>query len=185
MLEATVLAEYLDGKVQIKVGDITHEHTDAIVNAANHTLFGGGGVDGAIHRAGGPTILEECKQVREREFPKGLPDGEATTTHAGKLSAWIIIHTVGPVWKGGDNGEEIKLRNCYENSLREAERSGCLSIAFPAISTGVYHYPKEAAARVTSQTIKDYFEEKNLLAEVNLIFFSEEDARLFMENQVF
>jgi len=172
-------------RLELVQGDITHQQVDAIVNAANSELAGGGGVDGAIHRAGGSSILEECKQIRERDFPSGLADGEVTSTNAGKLSAWILIHAVGPVWKNGNNDEEAKLRNCYQNSLAEAEQYGCLSIAIPAISTGVYHYPKDQAARVTSQAIKDYFEERNLLADVRLVFFSQEDAELFIENQVF
>lgn len=185
MTENIIFKEFLEEKVCVKVGDITTECTDAIVNAANSTLLGGGGVDGAIHREGGPSILEECKKLRETEYPNGLGDGEVAVTNSGKLFSWIVIHTVGPVWKGGEKGEPEKLRACYLNVLDEAERHGCLTISFPAISTGIYHYPKELAAEVASIAIQDYFDESNLIAQVRLVFFSEEDAKIFTQNQKF
>ncbi len=139
----------LDGRVRVVVGDITKQDTEAIVNAANSSLLGGGGVDGAIHRAGGPEILEECREIRRTRFPEGLPTGEAVVTTGGKLRALYVIHTVGPIY-GAQGGKEAELlANCYHNSLTLAVEKNLTSIAFPAISTGVYGYPmKEAAETV-------------------------------------
>src|SRR5213080_298358 len=139
---------FLDGRVTVVVGDITKQDVEAIVNAANSSLLGGGGVDGAIHRAGGPQILEECREIRRTRFPEGLPTGEAVITTAGKLSALYVIHTVGPIY-GEHRGKEAELlANCYHNSLTLAVEKNLTSIAFPAISTGVYSYPPEKAADV-------------------------------------
>ena len=135
------LSTFFDGRVVVKVGDLTKEATDAIVNAANHTLLGGGGVDGAIHRAGGPDILKECKEIRRLRFPDGLPTGQAVITTAGRMAAKYVIHTVGPVWNGGAHGEPGLLASCYRRSLEVAATAGARTIAFPAISTGVYGYP--------------------------------------------
>jgi O-acetyl-ADP-ribose deacetylase (regulator of RNase III) len=156
--------------------------TDAIVNAANSSLLGGGGVDGAIHRAGGPSILAECKQLRTSRFPDGLPAGEAAVTGAGNLPAHYVIHTVGPVWHGGTTGESTKLASCYRRSLEEAAQLGARSVAFPAISTGVYHYPKENAARVAFNAVRDFLEENPLPETVYFLFFSAGDAAVFLDS---
>ena len=177
------LAEYLNGRVVVTVGDITLEASDAVVNAANSTLLGGGGVDGAIHRKGGPKILEECKKIRAGRYPEGLPAGEAVVTAGGNLAASFVIHTVGPVWSGGKRAEEETLRNCYLNSLKIAALKKCGSLSFPAISTGVYRFPKEKAAQIASHAIGAFLKENKSLKKIRLVFFSEEDARIFMENQ--
>ena len=134
-----------DERIQLIRGDITGLKVDAIVNAANHELLGGGGVDGAIHRAGGPEILEACKKIREKQ--DGCPTGEAVLTTAGRLAAKYVIHTVGPIWHGGQNQEASLLAACYRNSLRLAVENAVQTIAFPNISTGVYRFPKDLAAR--------------------------------------
>ncbi|MDX5482004.1 MAG: O-acetyl-ADP-ribose deacetylase, partial [Hymenobacteraceae bacterium] len=141
-------------RIEVMQGDITRQQVDAVVNAANSSLLGGGGVDGAIHRAGGPAILEECKQIRARQGE--CPTGEAVITTGGNLPAQYVIHTVGPVWAGGGKGEPELLANCYRSSLRIATEKGLRSIAFPNISTGVYGYPKDQAAKVAVQTVKAY-----------------------------
>ncbi len=133
-------------EVVLKRGDITEEVVDVIVNAANSSLLGGGGVDGAIHRSGGPAILEECRKIRARQG--GCPTGEAVITGAGQLGARHVVHTVGPVWRGGKEGEPDLLRSAYRNSLSLAAEHGARTIALPSISTGVYGYPVEKAARV-------------------------------------
>lgn len=138
-------------RIQIVTGDITREHVDAIVNAANSSLLGGGGVDGAIHRAGGPAILDECRRLRATTHPDGLPTGAAVATHAGRLSARWVIHTVGPVWPGpGSEADERRmlLANAYRNSLDLAVGLGATSVAVPAISAGVYGWPADDAATV-------------------------------------
>ena len=177
------LAEYLDGRMVVKVGDITAEKVDVIVNAANHSLMGGGGVDGAIHRKGGSGILEECKEIRNTEYIDGLPEGEAVATRGGNLAAQYVIHTVGPVWKGGAKKESEKLEECYWNSLLLAEKKGSQSVAFPAISTGIYRFPKELAAEIVFRTIGKYFKERSGLKKVVLVFFIENDANIFIKNQ--
>ena len=138
--------------IQLIKGDITQQHADAIVNAANSSLLGGGGVDGAIHRAGGPQILEECRAIRNRQG--GCKTGEAVITTAGKLPATYVIHTVGPVWNGGNHNEETLLRNAYTNSLLLAEAQGLSSVAFPNISTGIYGFPKALAASIAVAAVK-------------------------------
>jgi O-acetyl-ADP-ribose deacetylase len=139
-------------KIELVQGDITNEATDAIVNAANSTLMGGGGVDGAIHRAGGPDILKECKKVRATEWPDGLPTGEAVATTAGDLPATWVIHTVGPVYAKSEDRSHL-LASCHTKSLEVASELGAKTIAFPAISTGVYGYPVEEAARVAISSV--------------------------------
>ncbi len=164
-------------RIVVKVGDITREDVDAIVNAANASLMGGGGVDGAIHRAGGPEILAACRRIRESEYPRGLPTGKAVITAAGRLPARHVIHTVGPIY-GEHAGEEARLLGeCYENSIALAASHGLESIAFPAISTGAYGYPKDEAARVAIAAIKRALASHPSIREVRLVFFSEEDAR--------
>ena len=134
-------------------GDITEEGAEAIVNAANASLLGGGGVDGAIHRAGGSRILEECRQVRKSKYPQGLPEGQAVATTGGDLAARYVIHTVGPMWTGGGRREPEVLAGCYRESLRVADELGLKSVAFPAISTGIYGYPIAEAAQVAVKTV--------------------------------
>jgi O-acetyl-ADP-ribose deacetylase (regulator of RNase III) len=171
---------FLGGRLTVAGGDITETRAEGIVNAANSSLMGGGGVDGAIHRAGGPAILDECRRVRREKYPDGLPAGEAVETTAGLLPAKYVIHTVGPVWRGGGSGEPETLARCYRNSLLLAARLGLSSIAFPAISTGIYGYPREEAARVVWETIREYLgshEEPHL---VRLVFFSPGDMRVFL-----
>lgn len=164
-------------RVVAKVGDITRESVDAVVNAANSALLGGGGVDGAIHRAGGPEILEACRRIRATTHPRGLPPGEAVITTAGRLPARFVIHTVGPIY-GEHGGEEARLlAACYRNSIALAASQGLATIAFPAISTGVYGYPKGEAARVSLAAIEDALTAHAGITEVRLVFFSEADAR--------
>ncbi len=179
------LKTFLDGRVLVKVGDLTKEATDAIVNAANHTLLGGGGVDGAIHRAGGPDILKECKEIRRLQFPDGLPTGQAVITTAGRMPAKYVIHTVGPVYGSGGKEKADLLAACYANSLSLAAKKGLQSVAFPAISTGIYGYPPAGAARVSSGAIEQFLKKDSVLREVILIFFSPSDAETFLKNQVF
>ena len=167
-------------RVEAKVGDLTREAVDAIVNAANSTLLGGGGVDGAIHRAGGPEILEACRHIRATTHPKGLPAGEVVITTGGRLPARHVIHTVGPVY-GQHHGDEARLLgNCYRNAIALAAQEGLATLAFPAISTGVYGYPREEAARVAMAAIDRALEAHAEIGEVRLVFFSEDDARVFV-----
>ncbi len=173
-------SKFFGGRITVKIGDITEEVVDAIVNAANSSLMGGGGVDGAIHRKGGPAILEECKNIRKTKYPDGLPTGEAVYTTAGNLKAKYVIHTVGPIWNGGKSGEERLLRNSYLNSLTLAKNLGCKSIAFPAISTGVYGYPKELAAMVVTNLLEDYIKNNETPEEIRLVFFSDSDYEIFL-----
>jgi len=166
------------GRISIQVGDLTREDVDAIVNAANASLLGGGGVDGAIHRAGGPAILAECRRIRETRYPDGLPTGEAVITSGGNLKARHVIHTVGPIY-GHHGGDEPKLlAACYESSIALAAAHGLASIAFPAISTGVYGYPKEEAARVSLGAIERALEAHAQIADVRLVYFSAGDAEI-------
>src|SRR5213080_707882 len=176
---------FLDGRVTVVVGDITKQDVEAIVNAANSSLLGGGGVDGAIHRAGGPAILEECRDIRRTRFPQGLPSGEAVITTGGNLKALYVIHTVGPIW-GEQRGQEAELlANCYHNSLTLAVEKNLSSVAFPSISTGVYAYPRAEAAEVSSRTIENFLANDRQLKEVRLVFFRDEDAENFLHNQKF
>jgi O-acetyl-ADP-ribose deacetylase (regulator of RNase III) len=155
--------------IRVIKGDITQVPADAIVNAANSSLLGGGGVDGAIHRAGGPQILEECRAIVARQG--GCNTGEAVITTAGRLPAKYVIHTVGPVWNGGTNGEAAKLAACYRNSLRLALDHHCRSVAFPGISTGVYRFPKAEAARIAVDTVREFLKQE---MQVVFVCFDEE-----------
>jgi len=156
-------------------GDITHEETDAIVNAANSSLLGGGGVDGAIHRTGGPVILEECKKIVDRIGR--LPAGQAVATSGGKLAARHVIHTVGPFWSGGNRGEAETLANCHRESVRIADELQLGSIAFPAISTGAYRYPVEEAAEVAVSSAADALKDAKHVRQVRFVLFDDETAR--------
>jgi O-acetyl-ADP-ribose deacetylase (regulator of RNase III) len=158
------------GVIRLVRGDITKESTDAVVNAANRSLLGGGGVDGAIHRAGGPAILEACKAIRARQGE--CPPGEAVVTTGGRLPAKYVIHTVGPVWRGGDRGEPGILASCYRNSLRVVVAMGLRSVAFPSISTGAYGYPVEEAASVALSTVAAFLsKEERAPALVRFVLF--------------
>ena len=165
-------------RLRIVVGDITQQDTDAIVNAANASLMGGGGVDGAIHRAGGPAILAACRALRASRYPEGLPTGHAVITPGGSLRARYVIHTVGPVFGRHGGREPELLAACYASSLELAAAEGVATIAFPAISTGVYGYPKEDAARVAWRAIRLSLERHASIAEVRLVYFSESDAAI-------
>jgi O-acetyl-ADP-ribose deacetylase (regulator of RNase III) len=175
--------EFQVGKAVLQIirGDITEIEADAIVNAANSSLMGGGGVDGAIHRKGGPKILEECKRIRETEWPDGLPTGKAVITSGGNLKAKHVIHTVGPVWLGGFHVEAELLKQAYRNSLKLAVAKGLKVIAFPSISTGAYGYPIGEASRVAVNTVKDFLEKEDKLERVILVLFSESDLQLYLE----
>lgn len=163
-------------------GDITEQTVDAIVNAANPTLLGGGGVDGAIHRKGGPTILEQCKRIRSEQYPTGLPTGEAVITTAGALPARFVIHTVGPIWRGGSNREAELLARAYRSSLTLAAEEGLHTVAFPSISTGAYGYPIVDAARVAIAAVHDFLRGNSVLHEVRFVLFSEEDLRAYADS---
>ncbi len=160
-------------------GDITKQDTEAIVNAANSSLLGGGGVDGAIHRAGGPQILEECKQIRARQGE--CPTGEAVITSGGKLPAKYVIHTVGPIWRGGNHGEPDLLRNAYRNSLKLALEKGIQSISFPSISTGAYRYPKDKAALIAVTAVKEHALENETPSEIRFVLFSDDDLQVYLK----
>jgi O-acetyl-ADP-ribose deacetylase (regulator of RNase III) len=167
------------GRLELARGDITHQATDAIVNAANSSLLGGGGVDGAIHRAGGPGILEECRLIREREWPRGLPPGGAVLTGGGRLAARHVIHTVGPIWRGGAQHEAETLARCYRNCLALAERHALVSLAFPSISTGAYGYPTEQAARVALFALQDGMTNARSLRLVRFALWSDADLGVY------
>jgi O-acetyl-ADP-ribose deacetylase len=156
------------GRIAVVQGDITRQRVDAIVNAANERLLGGGGVDGAIHRAAGPELKEECRKIG------GCPTGEARITNGYKLAARYVIHTVGPVWQGGDRGEPQKLAACYRNSLQLAAENGVRTIAFPGISTGVYGYPLEDATRVAITSVRDCLAEFPVIEEVRFVTFGDQ-----------
>jgi O-acetyl-ADP-ribose deacetylase (regulator of RNase III) len=189
------MTEFLHGRVRVIVGDITEQRVDAIVNAANSTLLGGGGVDGAIHRRGGPAILAACQELRRTLYPDGLATGEAVITTAGELPARYVIHTVGPIWGRTDGREAELLAACYANSLALAVAQKLTSIAFPSISTGAYGYPQDEAARVASQAISSFLlhetgtvkltPDAHPLAEVRLVFFSQRAADEFLQHQQF
>jgi O-acetyl-ADP-ribose deacetylase len=163
-------------KIEIIQGDITQTAVDAIVNAANSSLMGGGGVDGAIHREGGSAIVEECRKIVARQG--GCKTGEAVITTAGNLPAKYVIHTVGPVWNGGTKMENEKLENCYTNSLKLAVENGCKTIAFPNISTGVYGYPKDKAAIVSMQAVKAFLANDSSIEQVVFVCFDQENFHL-------
>ena len=171
--------------IRVIQADITTLKVDAIVNAANETLLGGGGVDGAIHRAGGAEILKECKEIRRIHYPEGLPTGEAVITTAGKMAAKHVIHTVGPVYGRGGKEKAEQLAACYRNSLALAATKGLKTVAFPAISTGVYGYPLDEAAKVSSEAVEKFLRSDSSVQEVRLVFFSRGDAEVFLRNQAF
>jgi len=166
-------------QIKVQQGDITKVKADAIVNAANSSLLGGGGVDGAIHRAGGPSILKECKGILK--VWGECPPGEAVITTAGNLDARFVIHTVGPVWEGGNQGEADKLRQCYENSLALAEEYKLTSIAFPNIATGVYHFPKVKAVEIAFDVIENF--DFVHVKTVYFICFDKENYELYRNRQ--
>jgi O-acetyl-ADP-ribose deacetylase len=171
------------GKTTVKLvrGDITDQPVDAVVNAANSSLMGGGGVDGAIHRRGGPAIFEECERIRREEWPGGLPTGKAVITTGGSLKARYVIHTVGPVWSGGRAGKSVSLAECYASSLQIAVQRGLKSVAFPSISTGAYGYPIREASRTALKAVKSYVEREGAPAEVMFVLYSENDFKTYME----
>jgi O-acetyl-ADP-ribose deacetylase (regulator of RNase III) len=175
--------EFNVGKATVRLvrGDITEMETDAIVNAANRSLMGGGGVDGAIHRKGGPKILEECKKIRATEWPQGLPTGKAVITGAGNLKTKHVIHTVGPVWRGGNRGEPELLAQAYQNSLRLAVAEGLKTVAFPSISTGAYGYPVEKACHAALNAVKEFLEKEDNLSEVVFVLFSESALEVYAD----
>ena len=166
-------------KIEIIKGDLTKIPADAVVNAANTSLLGGGGVDGAIHRAGGKEILEECRKIVAREG--GCKVGEAVITTAGQLPAKYVIHTVGPVWNNGTQHEEEKLVQCYTRSLELAAEYGCRTVAFPAISTGVYGFPKDKAAKIAVQTVARFMEGQSGIEKVMLVSFDDENYELLTQ----
>ena len=172
-------------RIELFKGDITQLQADAIVNAANSSLMGGGGVDGAIHRAGGPAILEECREIRRTRFPDGLPTGEAVTTTAGNLPALYVIHTVGPIYGRHQGKEPDLLANCYRNSMIQAVEHNLASIAFPAISTGAFGYPEPEAAAVASAAVEEFLLADHQLREVRLVFFHIRDAQMFERHHTF
>ena len=181
----SALRSLLGGRLEVRTGDITALAVDAIVNAANSSLLGGSGVDGAIHRGAGPELLAECRRIRATDLPDGLPTGQAVATGAGKLPARYVIHTVGPVWHGGTSGEPELLASCYRTSLELAASLGGVEpvriVAFPAISTGVFGYPKDAAAWVAYRSIRSFLDGSERPGQVILVFFSGDDAHGFLD----
>lgn len=163
----------MQDRMEVILGDITHLYVDAIVNAANPTLLGGGGVDGAIHRAAGPELREACAKLN------GCETGEAKLTQGYNLPAKYVIHTVGPVWKGGTFGEDELLAMCYTNSCKLADEHGIETLAFPAISTGAYGFPVERAAKIAVQTVNDYLEHSHVLSKVFFVCFSQRDYDIY------
>jgi O-acetyl-ADP-ribose deacetylase (regulator of RNase III) len=161
-------------KIELVQGDITKQNVDAIVNAANSSLLGGGGVDGAIHRAAGPGLLRECRTLG------GCQTGEARITRGYNLPSSHLIHTVGPVWHGGGHGEEELLKSCYRNSLKLAEENGVRSIAFPSISTGAYRFPIERASRIAVETVHEYLEKSPRIERLIFVCFSRDDFEVYL-----
>ncbi len=175
--------EFQVGKAKIYLfqGDITEQDTNAIVNVANSTLMGGRGVDGLIHRKGGPKILEECKRIKAMKWPNGLPTGRAVITSGGNLKARHVIHTVGPIWCEGNQDEPELLAEAYRNSLRLAVSNGLETIAFPSISTGAYRYPIEKASRIALATVKEFLEKENKLSKAIFVLFTKNDLEIYKE----
>jgi len=166
-------------RIQVMQGDITKLEVDAIVNAANSSLMGGGGVDGAIHRAGGPAILEECRQIVAKQG--SCKTGKAVITTAGKLPARYVIHTVGPVWQGGQKSEAALLTSCYIESLQLAVKHSLHTIAFPNISTGIYGYPKKEAASIAIATVQSFLQDANDFEKIVFVCFDEENLHLYKD----
>ena len=166
-------------RLSLMQGDITRQETEAVVNAANSSLMGGGGVDGAIHRAGGPAILEECKKIRAERGP--LPVGEAVITTAGNMKARYVIHTVGPIWHGGDTGEPELLASAYRESLKLASENHLSSISFPSISTGAYGYPVAQAAKVALQSVRTFLHSDTSIKEVVFVLFDHHTYTIYRQ----
>ncbi|KON34004.1 MAG: hypothetical protein AC479_02390 [miscellaneous Crenarchaeota group-6 archaeon AD8-1] len=166
--------------LELVLGDITEMNTDAIVNAANSSLLGGGGVDGAIHKKGGPKILQECKKIRKFYYPNGLPTGEAVITSGGKLKAKYVIHTVGPVWSGGNHGESRLLKKAYYSSLNLALEKELTSVSFPSISTGAYNYPVQEASYLALKTIKNFFYKNSEITKIVIVLFSKKTFNIYL-----
>ncbi len=175
---------YLAGRVIVATGDITSIAVDAIVNAANAALMGGGGVDGEIHRRGGPAIPAACAEIRRTRYPDGLPVGEAVLTTAGNLPARFVVHTVGPIW-GADEPAAKLLASCYRKAIELVDAEGLQSISFPAIATGAYGYPKDKAAAVVSKAIAAALNKAHTVRRVHLVFFSDADRDTFVRHQQF
>lgn len=165
--------------IELVQGNITRQDTHAVVNAANSTLLGGGGVDGAIHRAGGPAVLEECRKIRETKWKKGLPPGEAVSTTAGEMQARYVIHTVGPIWEGGDSEEPATLAACYRNSIHCAEDLKLESIAFPAISTGAFGYPLLDATDVAIGAVRKALAQTKHVKIVRFVVFDQHTFKIY------
>lgn len=165
----------MDSRIEVIKKDITKLKIDAIVNAANSRLLGGGGVDGAIHRAAGPELLNECKALN------GCLTGEAKITNGYKLPAKYVIHTVGPVWRGGNNNEAVLLESCYKNSLLLTQTNSCETIAFPNISTGIYGYPKQEAAEIAISTVNDFLKTDKMLTKVYFVCFDDFNFNIYTE----
>ncbi|MCL4128435.1 UNVERIFIED_CONTAM: hypothetical protein GTU68_050590 [Idotea baltica] len=163
--------------IQLQKGDITTISVDAVVNAANSSLLGGGGVDGAIHRKGGKEILDECVKIRNKQG--GCKTGEAVITTAGNLTAQYVIHTVGPVWNGGNSQERELLANCYRNSLKLAKENQIKTIAFPNISTGIYRFPKAEAAKIAIASVKEYLASSEGIEKVIFVCFDADNHQLY------
>ncbi len=163
--------------LELVTGDITDESTDAIVNAANSSLLGGGGVDGAIHRVAGPALLAECKKVREQRG--ALPAGQAVTTSGANLKARYVIHTVGPVWQGGGRNEPQVLESCYCHAIEEANRRVCASVSFPSISTGAFGYPVEEAAKIALQAVADVLQNPESVTLVRFVLFDDRTHKAY------
>jgi len=173
MMDETTSATIAGAAILLTRGDITKETTDAVVNAANTSLLGGGGVDGAIHRAGGPAILEECRRIGR------CKTGQAVVTTAGRLPSRYVIHTVGPVWNGGDHGEDALLASCYKESLRRADELQIASIAFPSISTGAYRFPIDRAADIALKTVTAFVRGGTSLTLIRFVLFTEDDLAVY------
>lgn len=167
-------------EIVLRKGDLTSETADVLVNAANSSLLGGGGVDGALHRRGGPAILAECREIRRKQYEKGLPVGQAVATTAGDLPARWVVHTVGPVWSASQDRAEL-LADCHRNALRVADELGAETVAFPAISTGVYRYPLREAARVAIAAVRETLPTLNHVREVRFVLFSDDAYAAFDE----
>uniref|UniRef100_Q47EQ7 Appr-1-p processing n=1 Tax=Dechloromonas aromatica (strain RCB) TaxID=159087 RepID=Q47EQ7_DECAR len=181
----TTPPSYMNGRVRLYVGDLTDQAVDAIVNAANRTLLGGGGVDGAIHRRGGPAILDACRELRRSQWPDGLPTGQVALTNGGKLPAPYVIHTVGPIY-GQHRGKEAELlAACYRNAIELAAHLELKSLAFPSISTGAFGYPPDKAALIVSRSMHKVLDEIAAIDEIRLVFFNASQMETFIAHQNF